>query len=129
MLYTILLIDGTATVADLKGAINSLKGIQESIIGSAQKGVDLTEEQIDKVRETLKSSEQWNKYISSTRESKTFNKLKKSYPYLTFKKYKYLIDIILDKPIEENARTDIKLYGTADTIPHKETETEEAETK
>lgn len=120
VLYSIVIMDAAATVEDLKGAIKALKGIQETIIGNVQKGVDLTEEQIEKVTSTVKNSEYWKKYIDNADNNKTFNKLKRSYPYLTFQKYKYLLDIILDKPIEEKARTDIKLYGTAETIPHKE---------
>ena len=44
------------------------------------------------------------------------------YPNLTLKRYKKFIDIVLDKPQEEKARKDIKLYGTAETIPNPEDE-------
>ena len=56
------------------------------------------------------------------RENPWLKRFKKRYPNFTFKRYKYILDIIADPPQENKGRKDLKLYGTADTLPGAEAE-------
>lgn len=121
IIYTVLIIDLTATVTDLKGIISSVKHIQNMMITGTQKGFDTTREQAQELNTKILENEYIAKYISFLKnESKLVRRFKNIVPNAKFKKYQYIWDIILDKPQEENARKDIKLYGTADTIPDSE---------
>lgn len=118
VIYSVLLVDVATMVSDLAGTANALKGIQNDIIKTAQKGVDLTEEQLESVKKTVTESEIYTKMAHTmAEENPVVVRFKKKYPNFTFSRYKYILDIINDAPQEDKGRTDIKLYGTADSIP------------
>ncbi len=122
-LYTVIIIDITATVSDLKDMTNELKRMQNLIITETQKGVDETSEQFDSITQNIKDSELFRNVTTSfTKENRFYNKMKKLAPNFRLNKYKKILDIIVDKPDEEKARKDIKLYGTAESIPTGEDE-------
>lgn len=119
VLYTVLLIDVSVMVSDLKQTAMALKSFQSEMLNTVQKGVDLTGEQIENAKKTIMESELY----ARMKENPLLRRFKKRYPNFTFKKYKYILDIIADPPQENKGRKDIKLYGTADTLPGSETET------
>lgn len=117
-LYSVLLVDVATMVADLAGTANALKGIQNDIITATQKGVDLTGEQLENAKKTITESEIYTKMAHSmAEENPIVKRFKEKYPNFTFSRYKYILDIINDAPQENKGRKDIKLYGTADSIP------------
>ena len=119
--YTLFLVDFAGTVSDLKGVIASVKHIQNLMITGTQKGVDLTHEQLIELNNKVMENETIAKSINHLQnENKIVERIKSVFPDFQLKKYKYIWDIIMDKPIEEKARKDIKLYGTADSIPDNE---------
>ena len=121
IIYSILIADVATMIADLKGTANALKGIQNEIIKATQKGVDITGEQFGKAKETITESEIYSRMAKSlAKENPIIKRFKKRYPDFTFSRYKYIIDMINDYPQEDKARKDIKLYGTAETIPEAE---------
>lgn len=129
VLYSILIVDFATTIVDLKGIINTFKAWQANAIGATQKGVDLTSEQMEKVIASIKSSDFYQKtFDSEHNQNAVLARFKRRYPNFTLKKYKYILDLINDPPMEDKGRRDIKLYGTADTIPEgekKDTEKDE----
>lgn len=121
ILYSIIIVDVATTIVDLKGAIRTIKNFQASAVEGAQKGVDLTTEQLEHFKETLKNSDAYKKII---KENPVVVRFKKRYPNFKITNYKYLYDIIINDPDESKARKDIKLYGTAETAPKKDEENE-----
>lgn len=115
--YSVLIVDLSATISDLKGTIKAIKNFQSEAIGKTQKGIDLTSEQLEIMKSEIQNSPVFKKAIS---ENKILKRIKQRYPDFTLTKYKYIIDLINDPPMEEKSRNDIKLYGTADSIPEKE---------
>lgn len=118
-LYSVLLLDVATMVSDLKDTALALKSFQAELLAAAQKGVDQTGEQLDIAKKTLIESDAYR----HIKESPLIARFKKKYPDFTFKKYKYILDAIKDAPQENKGRTDITLYGTADTLPGTEPET------
>ncbi len=111
-LYSILIIDFAATIENLKGGIRIMKSFQSTIIESTQKGVDLTEEQLESLKSSIANSKYAKKLTASmTDNNSVLTRMKSQFPDFTIEKYKHVLDIILDKPIESKKRTDIKLYG------------------
>jgi uncharacterized membrane protein len=113
ILYSILIVDVGTTVADLKGTVTLLRNMQATIISSTQKGVDLTSEQINNLTEEFRETE----LFKLLKDNPMLAKFRKRYPTFTLKKYKYILDIIADNPVENKGRKDLKLYGTAETVP------------
>ncbi|MBQ7546639.1 MAG: putative ABC transporter permease [Clostridia bacterium] len=120
-LYSILLLDVATMVSDLKDTALALKTFQAEMLSAAQKGVDQTGEQIDNAKKTVMESEVYRRI----KESPLIRRFKKKYPNFTFKKYKHILDAITDAPQENKGRTDITLYGTADTLPSGEEKSDE----
>lgn len=121
VIYSILLMDVAIMVSDLKGTANALKGIQNEMLKTTQKGVDLTGEQLENAKKTITESELYTKMVNSlARQNPFIERFKNRYPNFTFKRYKYILDIIMNPPMEEKARKDITLYGTAETLPESE---------
>lgn len=121
VLYSIFLADFIGTVSDLKGVFASLKHIQNLMITGTQKGVDLTREQVQELNAKAMENETIAKTISHLQnDNKLVDRIKTVFPNFQVEKYKDIWDIIMDKPIEEKARKDIKLYGTAESIPNSE---------
>ncbi len=114
VIYTILIADLATTFADLKGTIRALKHIQHTATNEVQKGVDNTVETFDQIKKTILESRVYRKAIS---ENRILIDFKREHPSLTLTNYKYMMDLIGDKPNDKKKRKDIKLYGTADTIP------------
>ncbi len=137
VLYTILIIDVSVMVSDLKQTALALKTFQAELASTVQKGVDQTGEQIENVKKTIMESEIYTRMMKArAKENPWLKRFKKRYPNFTFKKYKYILDLIADPPQENKGRKDLKLYGTADTLPGSEaeekadtTETDEAQEK
>ena len=117
-LYSIILVDVSATLSDLKVMLNTLKKLQNLIITETQKGFDATNEQIVNINATIRESEIFKSISSSfISENRLYARVKKIAPDFKLEKYKKVLDIIRDQPQEDKARKDIKLYGTADSIP------------
>lgn len=116
-MYSLLLIDIATTIADLKGSIKVLKKIQYMAITNGQKRINDTDEKIAEWIDEIKETEVIRELISLIKNDKSvFSRIKKRYPNFTLSKYKKLLDVILDKPQESKARTDIKLYGSDNDI-------------
>ncbi len=128
-LYSLILIDAAMTVTDLAGTIKLLKNFQATIIGSTQKSVDLTEEQVEAMVEKVKGSESWNRMVAVFTDNALLRRIRTKYPNFTIKKYKFILDLIINNPEEDKERKDIKLYGTADSVPVYEADEEEPETE
>ena len=118
ILYSILIFDLATTISDIKDSVRFLKMAQNEIIELTQKGVDFGEENLENIKESLKDNEIIKNAREYIKNDTVLARIKQNYPNFTLKKYKHIIDIILDKPQEEKARKDIKLYGTADSIPN-----------
>ncbi|MCR5207302.1 MAG: putative ABC transporter permease [Eubacterium sp.] len=130
IIYSILIADVATMVADLAGTANALKGIENKIIKTAQKGIDLTGEQLDNAKKLITESDAYEKTAKTlVDENPIVIRFKKRYPDFTFSRYKYILDLINDAPQENKGRKDIKLYGTADSIPEAEDEAENDENK
>ena len=118
VLYSLTLIDFSLTFSDLTKIVNSLKYIQSLAISGIQKGIDVTDETI---KESFKSVTETDTVRTLSKlfsdERSLLQRIRKKYPNFTLKKYKHILDIILDKPQEDKARKDLKLYGTADSLP------------
>lgn len=126
VIYSILIADVATMVSDIAGTANALKGIQNDIITTTQKGIDLTGEQFENAKKTITESEIYTKMAHTMAdENPVVKRFKKKYPNFTFSRYKYILDIINDAPQEDKARKDIKLYGTAESIPEAEEKNEE----
>ena len=122
-LYTVLIIDVSVMVSDLKDTALALKTFQSEMLSTVQKGVDLTGEQLENAKKTIMESELYTRMTKMrAKENPWLTRFKKKYPNFTFKKYKYILDIIADPPQENKGRKDLKLYGTADTLPGTEEE-------
>jgi len=119
-LYSILIFDLATTISDLKDSVKFLKLIQGEILDVTQKGVDSGEERLEKRRDNLKESELTKKVSDFIKNDTVIKRIKERYPNFTLKNYKYILDFITDKPQEEKARKDIKLYGTAESKPKAE---------
>ncbi|MBQ7541632.1 MAG: putative ABC transporter permease [Clostridia bacterium] len=115
-LYTVLLLDVATMVSDLKGTAFALKSLQNEMLTAAQERVDQTGEQLDNAKKAVMESEVYRRI----KENPWITRFKKKYPDFTFKKYKYILDAIKDPPQENKGRTDITLYGTAETLPSAE---------
>lgn len=125
ILYTILIVDVSMMVSDLKQTALALKTFQAELVSTVQKGVDQTGEQLEIAKKTIMESEIYTRMTRArARENPWLKRFKKRYPNFTFKKYKYILDLISDPPQENKGRKDLKLYGTADTLPGAE-ETDE----
>lgn len=119
ILYSILLVDITATISDLKDMTKTLKYVQGFIITKSQSGIDYTDEKIKDIKASVLENEHISNAISYlTAENSILKRIRRKHPDFTLKNYKWLLDIIMDKPIEEKSRKDIKLYGTADSVPN-----------
>lgn len=116
-LYSLILVDAAMTVTDLAGTIKLLKNFQATLIGGTQKSVDLTEEQFEAMAEKVKGSESWNKMVTVFTDNALLRRIRTRYPNFTLKKYKFILDLIINNPQEDKERKDIKLYGTADSVP------------
>ena len=115
--YSFIIVDLATTIVDLKGTIRTLKNIQASAVEGAQKGVDLTTEQLEVFKNTILESDVYKKVIT---ENPVILRFKERYPDVKLTKYKFLYDIIMNEPDESKERKDIKLYGTAETAPKKD---------
>lgn len=122
VLYSILIFDVATTISDLKDSVKFLKLVQSEIIDLTQKGVDEGEELLENRRNSLKDSELSRKITDFINNDTVIKRIRKRYPDFTLKKYKKILDIITDKPREEKARKDIKLYGTAESKPNPDEE-------
>lgn len=123
IVYTLVLIDVTATVADLKKFMVGLKRLQNLLIEKGQLTVDNTEKARQNAINEIKENEKVSAMIQRfTEDNALIKRIHKKYPNFTLEKYKILLDIIKDAPQEGKGRADIKLYGTADSIPRADDE-------
>lgn len=126
VLYSLTLMDLCLTFSDLTKVVKTLKYVQSMTITGVQKGIDVTDEAFKDSLKSIKETEAV-KAVSKlfTDEKSLVQRIRKKYPNFTLKKYKYILDIITDKPQEDKARKDIKLYGTADSLPDPDEEKSE----
>lgn len=117
--YSVILVDLATTIVDLKGLIRTLKNLQASAVESAQKGVDLTAEQLESLKNTIHESDAYKKTVT---ENPVIIRFRERHPNVKLTKYKYLYDLVKNEPDESKERKDIKLYGTAETAPKKDDE-------
>jgi uncharacterized membrane protein len=120
ILYSFLVFDLATTISDLKDSVKFLKLMQSEIIDVTQKGVDQGEVLLEKRKDNLKESELNKKLTEYIKNDTVIKRIKEKYPNFTIEKYKHILEIITDKPQEEKARKDIKLYGTAESKPNPE---------
>lgn len=121
VLYSLIIIDITATVIDLKKVISTVKYIQNTVITKSQAGLDYAEEKISERKARIEENEKVADALNWLKnENRLVRRVRAKYPNLKSKKYTEIIEIIMNKSQEGKARTDIKLYGTADSIPKNE---------
>lgn len=118
-LYSIFLIDIVATVIDLRDVIRHIRHLQNFMMENVQKGVDQTTEQLDEFKDTIKNNEYVQSTLSRLHDNAIIKRISSISPNFTIEKYKHILDIIMDKPIEEKARNDIKLYGNSNHLDEK----------
>ena len=124
VLYTILLLDVATMVCDLRGTARTLKQFQSKMLATTQKGVTMTSEQLEAAKKRFQNSEFYRRVAA---EDPLLERFRRRYPNFTFARYKYILDLIKDPPQEDKGRSDIKLYGTADSLPGSEAEEADAE--
>ena len=124
IVYSFFLVDFVTTISELRGTIKTFESIQASVVEEAQKGIDLTAEQIESVKKAILESSSYRKMVI---ENPLLLRFRNRYPDMTLTKYKYIFDLIVNTSDKEKERKDIKLYGTAETAPHKDKNQEEAE--
>ena len=117
VVYSVILVDLATTIVDLKGVIRTLKNLQATAVENAQKGVDLTTEQLETLKNTIHESEAYKMAVT---ENPVVLRFRERHPNVRLTKYKYLYDLVKNEPDESKERKDIKLYGTAETAPKKE---------
>ncbi len=118
VLYTILLLDVATMVSDLRGTARALKSIQSRMLSTTQKGVTMTGEQLEQAKKKIQNSDLYLRMTESlAHEDPLIERFRRRYPNFTFKRYKYILDLLKDPPQEDKGRSDIKLYGTADSLP------------
>ncbi|MGN0535698.1 MAG: putative ABC transporter permease [Eubacterium sp.] len=115
ILYSFLLLDIATTVADLKGSVAILKKLLDSGLSAGQHGIDVTDKKLSEFAENIKETEFVSDIINGVKSEKSvISRIKRRYPDFSLKKYKPILDIILDKPQEDKGRKDIKLYGSCE---------------
>ena len=127
-LYTLTIVDLCLTVSDLKNVVRALKIIQSAALSGLQKGIDTTDEALKEMIKNAKEKEIIKDLSSKlSSENSLIKRIRKRYPDFTLKKYKHILDFILDKPQENKERKDIKLYGTAESLPDPDEKAESAQ--
>ena len=122
VLYSIALVDISLTLADLKNVVKMLKSIQHFTLTHLQKGLDTTK---DTVKKGIKENELVKNMTKSLNEENSLlQRIRRKYPNFTLQNFKRAFDIIFDEPQEGKARTDIKLYGTVESLPNPDEEDE-----
>lgn len=111
VLYSILLVDIALTVADLSKVIKGIKGAQHTLFTTLQKGLDNTKKFLKENKLAKKISK------SANSENSLIKRIQKKHPNFNKENFKKWFDIIFDEAQEGKARTDIKLYGTPETLP------------
>ena len=125
VLYSVLIMDTATTVADLKGSINALKHAQSVALSNTQEGIDRTSEQLEQLKENIKNSDIYMRTMRVlTEKSSAIGRIRRSYPDFKIKKYRFVLDLLMDPPQEGKRSSDKKLYGTADSLPEAEPENE-----
>ena len=126
--YTVFVADLATTFADLKDTIGVLKHIQRTAALEVQKGVDATSEQLEQIKQnTAEQLEELKDFITESEtyrkaitENQTLIDFKRRHPTLMLLNFKYIMNMISDRPDNSKKRKDIKLYGTADSLPDDE---------
>lgn len=112
IVYSVLILDIATTVADLKNSVNVLKHVLNEALTNGQNFIDNTDEKITRISENVKENEYVEKMIDGLQKNKQMiSKVTNRYPYLNLKRYKPLIDLILDRPEKDKQRTDLKIHG------------------
>ena len=119
VLYSITLVDIALTIADLTKVIKGIKGTQYFIFSNLQKGLDNTKKGIRESKLVTKMKD------SANNENSFIKKFQKKHPNFNQENFKKWFNIIFDEPQEGKARTDIKLYGTPESLPGTEDEDNE----
>lgn len=118
VLYSLVIIDVTATIIDLKSVISTVKFIQNAAITKSQSSLDYVEERINEKITQIEENEKVADALNWLKnENRLVKRVRAKYPNLKSTKYAEIVEMIMNKPQEDKARKDIKLYGTADTIP------------
>lgn len=112
VIYSLLLLDISTTIADLKNSVGVMKRILDTALEESQNIINTAEEAINGVTSGIMNNEKVVILVKKlSNEKSPLSKFKKRYPDFTLQKYKEILDIIRDKPDETKARKDIKLYG------------------
>ena len=111
VLYSIALVDIALTIADLTKVIKGIKGTQNFIFTHLQKGLDNTKKGIRESKPVRKMKE------SANSENSLIKKIQKKHPNFNKENFRRIFNIVFDEPQEGKARTDIKLYGTTESLP------------
>ncbi|MCR5484078.1 MAG: putative ABC transporter permease [Clostridiales bacterium] len=132
VLYSILIFDLATTLSDLKGTVSAIKSIQRFAISKAQNSLDITDDKIRELLESVKETSFVSGMIEKLRNNNSFFiRVRKSYPQFTLKHYKSVFDIVNekenDKENDAKEKSDIKHYGTADSLPGSEEDVKEIE--
>lgn len=112
VIYSILLMDIATTISDLKNSVAVLRHILDTAIKESQSIVDNTEEKINEFSGVIKNNPAYVDLIKKLSDEKSLiGKFKNRFPDFSIQRYKEILDIIRDKPDENKARKDLKLYG------------------
>lgn len=113
--YSLLLIDISTTLAALTNSVKALRKLTELSIAKSQHGIDVIREKGEDTRVRINESKLVQDLVDSVNnERSVISRIRRKYPDFSLKKYKYILDIILDMPMEDGGRKDVKVYGTSE---------------
>jgi uncharacterized membrane protein len=112
ILYTILLVDITSTIADLKGTVKSLKLIINSSITKGQEGLDKISSTISpKVGKAKDIINELETLTGGRKEHKILDRIKQNFPDFDLKKYKEELAWYFGPESDTKCKEGIELHG------------------
>lgn len=112
IIYTVMIVDFTTTIADLMGTVNILKKALHTTISKSQEGLDDITTEIDKAKDKIKENEFVADIRNSIRiEHKTLSRIKAKYPDFDLQKYKDELAWYFGPESDTKGKEGIELHG------------------
>ena len=114
--YTLLIVDISTTIAALTNSVKALRKLTDLGIAKGQHGIDITKLKYEDTKLTIKESKLIHDLVDSVNnEHSVISRIKRKYPNFSLKKYRHILDVILDMPMEDKGRKDLKVYGSSES--------------
>ena len=125
VIYTLLVVDITTTIADLKDTVNTLKSFLSNTINKGQEGLDdisnVITTAVDKTKGKIKESESLSTITNSIKtEYNVLDRIKRRYPNFNLERYKQELEYYFGPEATEKGKEGIVLHGDSkisDTEP------------